>query len=92
MTPLDLSRYDTGDETENKRIYDQLFGKKDEVEIRFGALLDWQRMDDKRASRVRYLIEGSGLENKESWPELHEQMIDAMIRLTNAFKPEINRF
>lgn len=81
----------TGEEEENKKIFERLYACKDEVEKRFGSLLDRQRLDDKRASRVRYVIERLGLENKENWPELQEQMVEAMIRLSNAFKLEINR-
>jgi hypothetical protein len=82
---------DTGEEKENKRIFDRLFSQKDEVEKKFGSGLDWQRLEGKKASRVRYVVEGLGLEDRENWPELHERLIDAMIRLHNAFKSEIDR-
>ena len=40
---------DTGDKDENKQIYDALYAKRELVEKAFGASLDWQRLDDKRA-------------------------------------------
>jgi hypothetical protein len=82
---------DVGDADENKRIFDSFFARKEEIEEKFGAPLDWQRMEEKRGSRIRYLIEGYGLEDEEHWSDLQNQLIDAMIRLSDAFRPEINR-
>jgi hypothetical protein len=36
----------------NKDFYDFLYSKKEEIEIKLGYTLDWQRLDDKIASRV----------------------------------------
>lgn len=41
---------DTGDG--NKRIYDQLHSKREEIEVSFGDRIEWQRLDEKRASRL----------------------------------------
>jgi hypothetical protein len=65
--------------------------KKDEVEEMFGEKLEWQRLDNRQASRIRYLIEEHGLKDQEYWPKLQEQLIDAMIRLTQALLPEIQK-
>jgi hypothetical protein len=76
---------------ENKKIFDALLLKKDEVEEMFGEKLEWQRLDNRQASRIRYLIEEHGLMDQEYWPKLQEQLIDAMIRLTQALLPEIQK-
>ena len=34
---------------ENKRLFDILLDKKEEIEATFGGKLDWQRLDSKRA-------------------------------------------
>ncbi|GBC96746.1 hypothetical protein HRbin16_02555 [bacterium HR16] len=80
---------DTGDEDENKRIFDTLRARKEAIEQAFGGELDWQRLEGKRACRIRYLIEGGGLQDKERWEQIQENMIDAMIRLENAFRRPI---
>jgi hypothetical protein len=41
---------------ENKRIFDKLLEKKQEIEKAFGAALSWERLDENKASRVRYVI------------------------------------
>jgi hypothetical protein len=76
---------DRGDGTWNKRVFDTLYRQKEAIENIFGAPLDWQRLDDKRGCRVRYLLDGYGLQDKEHWPELQDSLIDAMIRLEKAF-------
>jgi hypothetical protein len=81
----------TGKEEESKHIFDKLYTRKDEIERKFGSVLNWHRLDGKLASRVSYLIEGLGLEDQDNWAELHDRMIDAMIRLCKAFRPEISR-
>lgn len=74
---------------QNKQLFDQIYAGKKRVEDIFGEPLDWQRLDDRQASRVRYQIPGLGLLDKEQWPELQDRMIDAMIRLEKALRPEI---
>ena len=38
---------------ENKTIFDQLSLHKEEIEEQFGDPLDWQRLDGKRACRIK---------------------------------------
>lgn len=80
---------DTGDQITNKTYFDKLVAKKEDIEKSFGGPLEWQRMDDKRASRIRYIIEGYGLYDENHWADLHEKMINAMIRLERSLKPYI---
>jgi len=83
---------DTGDHDENKQIFDALLAKKDLVEKAFGAALDWQRLDAKRASRVRYVMRTGGLtDGKDHSAEIQDAMINAMDRLAKAVKPHLSK-
>jgi hypothetical protein len=81
---------DRGDTTENKRIFDHLYSRKGEIEKAFGDTLSWERLDTKRASRIKHVIERGGYRSPESlWPEIHSEMVDVMIKLEAALKPEL---
>lgn len=79
---------DTGDQVENKKIFDGLNAKRESVERVFGGRLMWDRLDDKRASRVRYVMSDGGLtEGEDGWGVIQGAMIDAMDRLAKAVRP-----
>lgn len=82
---------DTGDADANKAIFDELAANKEQAEEVFGEPLDWQRLNDRRASRIRYLIPGGGIRDRDHWPEIQEAMIASMVRLEQALKPGIRR-
>lgn len=77
---------DTGDKTENKCIFDGLYAKRPEIELTFGASLLWERLDDKRSSRIRSTIKNGGLTDENQWPLMQDAMIAAMDRLAKAVK------
>lgn len=79
---------DRPDASENKAIYDALVAGKDAVEQAFGGTLNWQRLDDKRASRISLTIEGGWLD-ESGWPAVIEQAVDTMTRLHDALRPRV---
>lgn len=78
-------------EAENEVIFDQLLKHKEDIETTFGEPLEWQRMEGKRACRIRKTLKLGGYLDEHRWPEIHEVMIDAMIRLEKALKPYISK-
>jgi hypothetical protein len=80
---------DTGQK--NKVIYDAFLTDREAIEQEFGSKLGWERMDDKRASRISNKFEIGGLAKPESWPELQMEMIEGMIRLERAMRPRLEK-
>jgi len=78
-------------EAENKAIFDALARSKADIEKEFGGDLEWQRLDARRACRIRKTIGIGGYQDTSKWGETHEAMIDAMVRLERALRPQITR-
>jgi hypothetical protein len=73
---------------ENKNIFDQLEAHKVEVEKAFGAQLSWERLEGKRACRIRFTQDGGGYRSpEEQGPRLQDGIIGAMTRLEQALRP-----
>ena len=82
---------DTGNKEKNKKIFDQLHNEKEEIEKVFGEELEWQRLNEKRASRISKTVINKGLKDEEDWNEIQDKMIEAMIRLEKALGKRIRR-
>jgi hypothetical protein len=77
---------------ENKAIFEELFSHKEEVEKVFGEPLDWDRLEGRRACIIRKRITDGGYrDDEEKWPQIHEAMVDAMIRFEKSLKPYISK-
>jgi predicted transport protein len=81
---------DKGNRDWNKETFDTLYQHKDDIERAFGAELDWRKLEDKRASRIQYVIGNYGLMDRNYWPELQDLMIEGMIRFHRSLQPYIN--
>lgn len=78
-----------GRDAENLAIFDQLHAKKDEIERAFGGPLSWERLEGKRACRIRAWVEGGYGAPEEEWPGIQKRLTNAMTRLAGALKPHL---
>ncbi len=77
---------------ENKKIFEQLLENESSIEEVFGGPLEWEGLEGRRACRISKKITTGGYRDEESkWPEIHADMIDAMVRLEKALKPYISK-
>jgi hypothetical protein len=73
----------------NKAIFDALHAQREAIEKDFGEPLEWQRLDDRRACRIRKRITDGGLIDSDRWPSLQDKMIESMIRLDNSLRKRL---
>jgi hypothetical protein len=71
---------------ENKFIFDQLDQCKDEIEQQFGTSLIWERIDSKKACRIKYQKDSCNVFNEEDWDEIIVFLVEAMPRFHAAIK------
>jgi Domain of unknown function (DUF4268) len=77
-------------EDENKAVFDQLHASQADVEKSFGAPLSWERLDGKRASRIRFTLKDGGYRSpEEKWPGIQDSIIHAMNQLEQALRPHL---
>lgn len=79
---------DRGDRDENKRIFDELAAHRADIEEVAGQL-QWDRLDAKRATRIRTPMVEGGWRDESAWPDVQRQMIDLMERLEQALRPQV---
>lgn len=82
---------DTGDKGKNEKIFDELCVSKTEIEKAYGKPLGWERLDTKRACRIRSEIGEGSVRDEARWPEMQDAMIDAMIAFERALRPHLSR-
>jgi hypothetical protein len=74
---------------ENKLIFDRLYAAKDEIEKSVPAIINWERLDDRRASRIKITIQGGYRSPQEEWGLIQERQVAAMNWLERALKPHL---
>ena len=75
---------------ENKWIFDQLERERQALDSRFGEELRWQRLNERKASRISYSHPFDGF-NNESWPEMIEWLCRYIVRLDETFSEPLGR-
>lgn len=75
--------------TDNKNLFDQMYNEKDKIESKLDMTLNWERLDDKKASRIKYDIPGLNFSNHSNYPYLMSQCIEKIILMREVFKKYI---
>jgi hypothetical protein len=76
---------------ENKSIFDQLLATKDQINEAIGREVSWERLDGKRASRIRISIQGGYRSPETDWTTIQDNMADSMNALSQALTPYLRR-
>ena len=74
----------------NKSVFDQLHENKVKIEEAFGAQLEWQRLNEKKACRVKFSESVDGY-NEENWEMMINWLVDHFSKLERAFRHEIEK-
>ena len=72
----------------NKALFDALHADRKAIETEFEARLSWQRLDDKRASRISFTVPGGWVDDT-TWPSAVDQVVNAMQRLYRTLAPRV---
>lgn len=76
--------------TDNKEMFDMFYSHREEIEAVFGEPLDWDRLDNKKASIFSTSIPGLNFNKQDNYPELIDLAIEKTVKLREAIKPFLN--
>ncbi len=76
---------------DNKKIYDLLFLHKDNIESAYGYPLIWERLDNKKSSRISDKLIEVNITNKDDWDKIKIFLCDRMVRLEKAIKEPLKK-
>lgn len=79
---------------ENKALFDSLLTHKIEIENKFGTNLNWERLDDRKSSRVSYTLSGVNYFIKEDWQKIINFLIEYINKLesaTRSYLPQLKQ-
>lgn len=76
---------------ENVEIFQYLRENKEKIEERAGLKLTWEELEDKRACRIKFVLQmGGWRDNPETWGPIQDTMIDHMIQFEAALRPYLD--
>jgi hypothetical protein len=82
---------DRGDSVENKALFDRLMKDKEAIEGEFGQALEWERLDNRRACRIKVPAQEGGYRSQENeWTDIHNELVDTMTRLEKVLQPRLD--
>lgn len=71
---------------DNKELFDKLFQFKEKIEEELGESLIWDRLNNKKASRIKHYVYGLNFDDRSNYDDLMNKIIDEVIALRSVFK------
>lgn len=81
---------DSGDGELNKKLFDKLMEQKEIIEQEIGTSLQWQRLDNKRASRISQVFHGHITDEEKALNQLIEKVIPATVNFISLMDQKVN--
>ncbi len=80
---------DFGDADTNKALFDRLHSEREDLERAFGEPLSWERLDERRASRVAVYCPGAVDVNSDELARLRAWAIERLLKFRSVFGPKV---
>lgn len=74
---------------DDKDLFDSLFSAREVIENESGLDYEWQRLDNKKASRILHKISGLDFDNHKNYPQLMDEVIKKVVIIRKVFKKHI---
>lgn len=74
----------------DKTMFDRLYAHRDEIEAELGFTFEWDRLENKKASRIKHYFPGLDFADHSNYPQLIEEAIDKSIKMKKVFPKYMN--
>lgn len=81
--------YGDGSGDRSTRVFEALKSRRDAIEARFGAELEWQDLPEKRACRICQYFNGGWMSPESEWPSVFDAMATKLSALQSAVEPTV---
>ena len=81
--------FNSSNQDKNKQMFDSIASERAQRETAFGTPLEWQRMDDRKMSRVCVIQPFDGFD-REVWADMAEWMAVTMKKMQEVFDQPLN--
>jgi hypothetical protein len=78
---------DRGDRDENKSIFEQLYSHRQEIESAFPYAIEWEKLEDRRACRIKSIVDGGYKTPEPDWPKIQRELVERVAALEKALGP-----
>jgi hypothetical protein len=76
---------------DNKKIFDNLLLNRDVIENAYGYTLVWERLDNRKSSRIGDRLLDVNITNKDDWDKIKEFLCERMVKLEKALKEPLKK-
>jgi len=82
----------SADADANKKMFDWLLEQKAEIEAKFGAALEWERLDNRRASRIAIYRSGTIDSEDTVLEEIHSWTVKQLLAFRDIFATKLKHY
>lgn len=74
---------------DNKNLFDHIYEDKEKIENTLQMSFSWERLDGKKASRIKHDVLGLDFSDHSNYPQLMDECIEKILKMRDVFKKNV---
>ena len=71
---------------DNKNLFDHIYEDKEKIENTLQMSFSWERLDGKKASRIKHDVLGLDFSDHSNYPQLMDECVEKILKMRDVFK------
>ena len=80
------------DKVKNKKLFDYLYSRKNEIESKMGLPIFWERGDSLRISFLSIRLDDIDFMDESTWPQINSFMVGNTVALSEVLTPILQKY